>query len=245
MSIELTNNHAKELAKLHLKRYRILHNKTIVEGARLIDQLNDFDISFDELIISNSDETDLLRYSYKQILIANEDQMKKITVTKTPQNIAAVIQTIPIPIKETQFLLYLDGISDPGNMGTIFRTATAAGVSGIILSPDCCEIYNPKVIRASLGSVFYLPSETHEHHWLKNRETTIIATTLEDSINIFELEKPASLMLVIGSEAFGISREILQLAKHKVKIPIPGNIESINAAVAAGIAIYHFTDIKI
>ncbi len=239
---ELTNNHAKELAKLQQKKYRILHKKTIVEGIRLIDQLNDYGIIFDELIISDPEQFDSLQYSAKQISIANEDQMKKITDTKTPQNIAAVIDIIPVPIKQTQFLLYLDGISDPGNLGAIFRTATAAGVSGIILSPDCCEIYNPKVIRASLGSVFHLPSETHEHNWLKSIKTTIIATTLEDSTNIFKFERPASLMLVIGSEAFGIRKEILQLADHKVKIPIPGNIESINAAVAAGIAIYHFID---
>lgn len=239
---KLTNSYAKELTKLHQKKFRVLHKKTIVEGVRLIDQLNDYNINFDKLIISNPSEFDLSQYSVKQILIASKDQMKKITDTKTPQNIAAVIDTVPIPIKQTQFLLYLDGIHDPGNIGTIFRTATAAGVSGIILSPDCCEIYNPKVIRASLGSVFHLPSETREHNWLKNIKTTIIAATLEDSTNIFELERPASLMLVIGSEAFGVSKDILQLAKHKVKIPIPGNIESINAAVAAGIAIYHFID---
>ena len=242
MLIELTINHAKELAKLQQKKYRVLNNKTIVEGLRLIDQLNDYGINFDELIISNKSEIDISKYSAKQILTASQDKMKKITATKTPQSIAAVIPLIPIPIIETQFLLYLDGISDPGNMGTIFRTATAAGVSGMILSPDCCEIYNPKVIRASLGSVFYLPSETHDHNWLQSLQTTIIATTLKDSTNLFELKKPASLMLVIGSEAFGVSKEILQLAQHKVKIPIPGNIESINAAVAAGIAIYHFID---
>ena len=239
---ELTINHTKELAKLHQKKFRVLHGKTIVEGVRLIDQLKDYGISFDELIISNPDQFDSLQYSARHTFIASQDQMKKITATKTPQNIAAVINIIPIPIKETQFLLYLDGISDPGNLGTIFRTATAAGVSGIILSPDCCEIYNSKVIRASLGSVFHLPSETHDHNWLKSLNTTIIATTLEDSSNIFELRKPASLMLVIGSEAFGVSKEILKLAKHKVKIPIIGNIESINAAVAAGIAIYYFID---
>ena len=239
---ELTNNHAKELAKLQQKKFRTLQQKTIVEGVRLIDQLNDYGISFDELIISNPEQLGSSQYSAKKKIIANEDQMKKITATKTPQNIAAVIDIVPIPIEQTQFLLYLDGISDPGNMGTIFRTATAAGVSGIILSPDCCEIYNPKVIRASLGSVFHLPSETHEHNWLKSIKTTIIATTLEDSTNIFKLERPAGLMLVIGSEAFGVSQDILKLADYKVKIPIHGNIESINAAVAAGIVIYHFID---
>ena len=239
---KLTNNHTKKLAKLHQKKFREKYKKTVVEGVRLIDQLNDYKIIFDELIILDTSGFNTSKYSAKQIFVASQDQMKKITVTKTPQNIVAAIDTIPIPVKQREFLLYLDGISDPGNMGTIFRTATAAGVSGIILSPDCCEIYNPKVIRSSLGSVFYLPSETHDHNWLKSLQTTIVATTLEKSINLFELEKPASLMLVIGSEAFGISKEILKIANQKVKIPIPGNIESINAAVAAGIAIYHFID---
>ncbi len=242
MISELTNNHAKELAKLKHKKFRSLQNKTIVEGVRLIDQLTTYGITFEELIITDPDDFDLSKYSTKQTLLANDFQMKKITDTITPQNIAAVICINSIPLKDTQFLLYLDGISDPGNMGTIFRTATAAGVSGIVLSPNCCEIYNPKVIRASLGSVFHIPSETHEYNWLKSVKNSIIATSLENSTNIFELEKPASLILVIGSEAFGVRQEILQLADHCVNIPIHGNIESMNAAVAAGIAIYHFID---
>lgn len=239
---ELTNNYAKELAKLKLKKFRLLQSKTIVEGLRLIDQLTTYGITFEELIITNPDDFNLSKYSAKQTLLANASQMKKITNTITHQNIAVVVSTNSIPLKETQFILYLDGISDPGNMGTIFRTATAAGVSGIVLSPDCCEIYNPKVIRASLGTVFHLPSETHEYNWLKSVKNSIIATSLENSTNIFELEKPASLILVIGSEASGVRQEILEIADHCVNIPIHGNIESMNAAVAAGIAIYHFID---
>jgi TrmH family RNA methyltransferase len=240
MYTEITNTHIKELAKLNQKKYRILNIMTIVEGVRIIDQLKDYNIVFEELFISDPNEFDLSQYSANKIFLVTQDQLKKITNTKTPQNIAALIKTVSIPLIETQFLIYLDGIHDPGNLGTIFRTAAAAGVSGIVLSPDCCEIFNPKVIRSSLGSVFHLPAETHEHNWLKTLDTTIVATTLENSTNIFELKRPASLMLVIGSEAFGVSKEILQIAKHKVKIPIPGNIESINAAVASGIAIYHF-----
>jgi len=239
---ELTNNHAKELAKLKQKKFRSQQNKTIVEGLRLIDQLTTYGITFEELIITDPDDFDLSKYSTKLSLLANDFQMKRITDTITPQSIAAVISIDSIPLNETKFLLYLDGISDPGNMGTIFRTATAAGVSGIVLSPECCEIYNPKVIRASLGSVFHLPSETHEYKWLKSLNNSIIATSLENSTNIFDLEKPASLILVIGSEAFGVRPVILEFADHCVNIPIHGNIESMNAAVASGIAIYHFID---
>ncbi|MCF7858626.1 MAG: RNA methyltransferase [Candidatus Cloacimonetes bacterium] len=237
---KISNNKVKELTKLNQKKYRQVEKKTVVEGVRLIDQLTDYKVTFEELIFSQDSKLDINKYSAKRILTANENQMKKLTETKTNQEIAAVISIGNIPIRDSLFLIYLDGIKDPGNLGTIFRTATAAGVSGIILSPDCCDIYNPKAIRASLGTVFKLPSETHEHSWLKSINNTIVSTTLQDSQNIFEVKKPANLMLVIGSEANGIREDILKISDYKVKIPILGEIESINAAVAAGIAIYHF-----
>lgn len=237
---ELSNNHIKKLTRLNNKKYRKLYNQAIVEGVRLIDQLNDYNIKFEEIIFSGSYTDEISKYSTENLYFATQDQMGKITATKTPQNIAALVNTTSIPIPDKKFLLYLDDINDPGNLGAIFRTATAAGVSGIILSPGCCEVYNPKVIRASLGSVFFLPSEIHDHDWLKKQQTNIIATSLEDSSNLFELKKPDNLILIIGSEAFGVNKKILQISDFRARIPIPGNIESLNAAVAAGIAIYHF-----
>lgn len=240
MNKKLSNNHCKDLVKLKQKKYRKLTGKVLVEGSRLVKQLCDNSINIDELIIEEKHSISAHRFSAEKHFSATAEQMKKLTFTKTPQNIAAVVEPSTIKVTETDFLLYLDEISDPGNLGAIFRTAAAADISGIILSPGCCEIYNPKVIRSSLGSVFFVPSEIHDLEWLQEQKAAIVSTSLEGSENIFDLEKPDKMILVIGSEAFGVRDEILQISDHLVKIPIPGKIESLNAAVAAGIAIYNF-----
>lgn len=239
---KLSNTHQKDLVKLKNKKYRKLNGKVLVEGTRLIKQLSDYKIKFEELIVEGEHSKTAHQYSAEKLYEATEEQLRRIASTKTPQNIAAVVKTRSIKITDTKFLLYLDEISDPGNLGAIFRTAAAADISGIILSPGCCDIYNPKVIRASLGAVFYLPSEIHEFAWLQEHRSTIVSTSLKGTEKLFNLEKPDILTLVIGSEAFGVNRKILEISDHQVKIPISGNIESLNAAVAAGIAIYHFVD---
>ena len=239
----LSKEHTKELAKLKQKKYRENTKTVIVEGARLIDQLQKNGILLQELYISDPDKYSLKNFNTNRIFNAEPWQIEKIADTKHPQDIAALVHTKAVPIVERSFLLYLDDIKEPGNLGAIFRTASSAGISGVVLSPDCCEVFNPKVIRASLGTVFSLPIEIHDINWLKNNDGVIIATTLHDSIDLFNAVKPdGNIVLVIGSEAFGIRQEIIDLANLKVKIPISNSVESLNAAVAAGIAIFHFTN---
>jgi len=238
----LSKEHTKELAKLKQKKYRENIGSVIVEGARLIDQLQKNGILLQELYISDPDKYTLKNFHTTRIFHAEPWQIEKIANTKHPQDIAALVRTKTVPIVERSFLLYLDDIKEPGNLGAIFRTATSAGISGVVLSPDCCEVSNPKVIRASLGTVFSLPIEIHDIDWLKHNDSAIIATNLHDSVDLFDAVKPdGNIVLVIGSEAFGIRREITDLANLKVKIPISNSVESLNAAVAAGIAIFHFT----
>ncbi len=239
----LSKEHTKELAKLKQKKYRENTKAVIVEGVRLIDQLQKNGILLQELYISDPDKYTLKDFNTNRIFHAEPWQIEKIADTKHPQDIAALVHTKTVPIAERSFLLYLDDIKEPGNLGAIFRTATSAGISGVILSPDCCEVFNPKVIRASLGTVFSLPIEIHDIDWLKQNDAAIIATTLHDSIDLFKAVKPdGNIVLVIGSEAFGIRWEIIDLTNLKVKIPISNSVESLNAAVAAGIAIFHFTN---
>ncbi len=239
----LTKEHTKELVKLKQKKYRENAKAVIVEGIRLIDQLQTNGILLQELYVSDPDKYNLKDFNTNRIFHTELWQIEKIADTKHPQDIAALVQTKTVPIAERSFLLYLDDIKEPGNLGAIFRTATSAGISGVVLSPDCCEVFNPKVIRASLGTVFSLPIEIHDINWLKQNDAAIIATTLHDSVDLFKAVKPdGNIVLVIGSEAFGIHREIIDLANMKVKIPISNSVESLNAAVAAGIAIFHFTN---
>ena len=237
---ELSKSHFKELIKLKQKKFRDSAGEVIVEGYRLIEQIFINGIELKEIFVTDPDKYDCRLFKNSKIYYIEPWQMEKLCSTKHPQDMAALVKTRTKPIKEKGFLLYLDSISEPGNLGTIVRTASAAGISGIILSTDCCEIFNPKVIRASMGSVFSIPIEIHNINWLKEQNSTIIVTTLYESQNLFELKKPeGNIILVLGSEAAGVRREIIELADYKVKIPISKEVESMNVAIAAGIAIYH------
>ncbi|MBT3169292.1 MAG: RNA methyltransferase [Candidatus Cloacimonetes bacterium] len=234
--MKITKNKVKELAKLNQKKYRELSRNVVVEGVRLIEQINHYGIELEELYSTERFQNN--SFLCKNNFEVTEQQLQKITDTKNPQPIAALVQKKKICLKDNNFILYLDGIKEPGNLGTIIRTATALNVDGIILSPNCCELYNPKVIRASLGTVFQLPIEIHGIEWLKKSDATIVSTAMKNAEKILAFSKPQKIILVIGSEAFGVSDEILAISHKTVKIPISKNIESLNVAVATGIAIF-------
>jgi len=233
----ISKNHLKEISKLQQKKFRQLQQQVVVEGVRLISQLEEY--SYDILEIYTSEEGYIANNSNAAVYLLDEGQMGKICGTKSPQALAALVNLPQPQLEERGFLLYLDRITDPGNMGTIFRTAAAAGVDGIILSEDCCDPFNPKSIRASLGSVFGIPYIQKDDNWLKEQEDMLIATALENSEDIFEAEIPTkNIILILGSEAFGIRNSILQASHKIVKIPHFGKIESMNVGVAAGIAMF-------
>lgn len=235
----LSKNRVKELAKLHLKKYRELTGKVVIEGIRLIEQIAKYGIEFEEVYVTEENLLPNLKIEAKKKYLIKYNQLKKITSTKNPQPIAALVDQKYRKLTDKKLILYLDGVKDPGNLGTIIRTAAAIDVSGIVLSPDCCELYNPKVVRASLGSVFYIPLEIHKSNWLRSQNAKIFITAINDAEDISEIKNiTGNIMLVIGSEAFGVSDEILTLADQRVRIPISKNIESLNVAVATGIALF-------
>lgn len=234
----VSNNRIKELAKLKQKKYR--EKLVIVEGHRLIDQLIRNNVEIEEIFITESSNSFLDSFPQNKIFLIKDWQLQKITSTKNPQEIAALVKTRTRKITDSKFLLYLDDIKEPGNLGAIIRTATSAGICGIILSAECCEIFNPKVIRSSLGTVFSFPIEIHDFEWLKEQNAKIVVTTLKEAENLYNFKLPSGkIILIIGSEAFGVSREIQKLADYKIKIPLKNNVESLNAAVATGIIIFH------
>jgi len=236
---KISNPHLKQISKLKQKKYRSLSNLVLVEGLRTIKHLTASKIKIIELYISEADRN--LQIDAEKTFIRQPYQFQKITSTKNPQNIAALVTRKNIPIKDVNFIVYLDNISEPGNLGTIIRTCEAAGASGLALSPQCCDIYNSKVIRASMGSVFTFPIEYHNYDWLKNQKARLIATDVRGAINIFDYPKPQeNIILIIGSEAQGIDTAILNLVDDSVAIPLKNGIESLNAAVATAIAVYHF-----
>ena len=165
--------------------------------------------------------------------------------TKTPQGIAAVVRITEVELKAKR-LIAMDGVQDPGNVGTIIRTADAAGFEGIILSNQCADVFSPKVLRATMGSIFRMGIRvTDDLPGLLQTMVAQGASVLSSQLDgePFYQRSPLNerFVLVIGSEGNGVTDEVKAVATHKVKLPMRGGAESLNAAVAAGIMMYELT----
>lgn len=162
--------------------------------------------------------------------------------TKTPQGIAAVVR-----MKEQSALgkhiVVLDGVQDPGNVGTIIRTADAAGLDGVLLSNQCADVFSPKVLRATMGSIFRMNLRTTddlpgELTKLREKGYSILSSQL-DGTPFYERQCVAEqFALIIGNEGNGVSEQVQQTATHRVRLPMRGGAESLNAAIAAAIMMY-------
>ena len=166
--------------------------------------------------------------------------MAEISDTETPQGILAVLQEHPLPLPDQPtFLILADQIRDPGNMGTLLRTAEAAGADGVILTPGTVDAFSPKVVRSGMGAHFHLP--VHALSW---EEITPLVNTLpvflasaEGGIPLWKADFKQPCVLLVGGEAFGATPMGENLATDRVTIPMSGRAESLNAAIAAGILI--------
>lgn len=176
-----------------------------------------------------------------------EGLFKEISDTQTPQGILAVISarhcSLEEIIEDNNFLVLLDSIQDPGNMGTIIRTADATGATGILVSKGCVDVYNPKVLRSTMGSIFHVPICMCENtvetvNMLKSQGVKVYAAHLNGKLNYFEPDMKNNITLIVGNEANGISDEVAASANELVKIPMPGRSESLNASIAAGLLMY-------
>ncbi|MFZ6026343.1 MAG: TrmH family RNA methyltransferase [Chloroflexota bacterium] len=161
--------------------------------------------------------------------------------TQTPQGILAVaeVQSLPLP-EPLDFLLLLDNLRDPGNLGTILRTASAAGVQAVLLSPGSADPYNPKVVRSAMGAHFHLPVRPLGWPAIFEKLAGIPVYAAdaagERPYTQADFRKPVA--IVIGSEAEGVGAEAQQLAQQRLSIPMPGYAESLNAAVAAALLMF-------
>ena len=165
--------------------------------------------------------------------------------TKTPQGIAAVVRMAEVELHGMR-LVAMDGVQDPGNVGTIIRTADAAGFDGVILSTQCADVFSPKVLRATMGSVFRMGIRvTDDLPGLLTQMVQEGASVLSSQLDgdPFYQRSPLNkrFVLAIGSEGNGVTDEVKAIATHKVKLPMRGGAESLNAAVAAGIMMYELT----
>ena len=237
----------------------------IVEGWRAVEEvcaaLNEIEI----LVCTKEADANrrfapvlnMARKKSKEVLEASSKEFEFVADTVTAQGIAAVVKKRAVDTADVErkivqqdqaFVVALDQISDPGNLGTIIRTSDWFGIDAIVLSPNCVEPYNPKVVRSTVGSIFHLPildcsdavdlfAETMMK--LKGNGFTIVGAEVSGNVDVRNYVWPKKSVLVIGNEARGISPEISKMLDARVAIPKFGRAESLNAGTAAGIILAH------
>lgn len=228
------------LAKLKQKKYREEHQKFLLENPKVIweeysNPLLDSVYVIDSFYVANED-----RMVFGKIYHLSGQDLKKISNQVNPLGMLALFNMPKIKKFDFKFpqILILDDISDPGNMGTIIRTADWFGFKHLFLTGDSVDVYNPKVVAASMGSIFNINIHTDVDIYkfikdLKANHYQIVVTDLRG--DQFEIDKSDKIALVIGNEAKGVDKKIIALADKKFKIKKAGQAESLNAAVAAGI----------
>ncbi|HBI03847.1 MAG TPA: RNA methyltransferase [Paenibacillaceae bacterium] len=242
------NPKVKEWAKLHSRKEREKKGCFIVEGVRLVEEALKTGNVEHILLEEGKDLPEELKEILDDghVVRVSTAVMEKIGDTETPQGIAAIVKMEKegyIP-QEPFLLLLLDRIQDPGNLGTLIRTADAAGFHGVALGEGCVDPYNGKAIRASMGSLFHLPvyqvvAENYLHELRqKVPHVSIVGTSLKESKPYDQISYKDSAVLIIGNEGSGVSPNLLSLTDHNVVIPIYGKAESLNAGIAGSILMY-------
>lgn len=229
------NNKIKHATSLKLAKYRHEYHEFLAEGIKSLELALKAGVVKEIFTLKpiKGIKEDIVQY------IVNESLLKKLAFSQNPEGIVFTCLMKDKNIKSFNHAIYLDHISDPGNMGTIIRTALAFNYDCVYVSDGCCDIYNEKVIAASKGSIFLLPIIKEDLSLLKSKAKIIVSTLDNDSIEISQIEVKKPLVIVLGNEAHGVSEEVLKLADQKVRIDIQ-NIDSLNVSIAAGILMHAF-----
>ena len=238
------NSVVKNAKKLHQKKYR--KSAYLIEGWHLFEEAVQAGVTIEKIFALESYRDQLA--AFPQTVWVSEDILLDLADSQTPQGIVAVVQKEEVgqvDFSQGKFL-FLEDVQDPGNVGTIIRTADAAGYTGVIVSDKSADIYSLKTLRSMQGSHFHLPIYRMSSQALlketKEAAVPVLATTLsKDSVDYRELPPIENFVLVMGNEGQGISSLMAESADQLVHISMKGQAESLNVAVAAGILIFHLS----
>ena len=238
------NSVVKNAKKLHQKKYR--KTAYLIEGWHLFEEAVQAGVMIEKIFALENYRDQLA--AFPQTVWVSEDILLDLADSQTPQGIVAVVQKEEVgqaDFRQGKFL-FLEDVQDPGNVGTIIRTADAAGFTGVIVSDKSADIYSLKTLRSMQGSHFHLPIYRMSSQRLlveaKEAAIPVLATTLsKDSIDYRELPPIENFVLVMGNEGQGISPLMAESADQLVHISMKGQAESLNVAVAAGILIFHLS----
>lgn len=240
------NQKVKQWKKLQTKKEREKAGLFLVEGFHLVEEaLKNGQIK--EIIIQDGlDLPPNFDFADIPITIVSAEIFKDLADTETPQGIIAVAYCQKEQIMKGKQFLLLDAIQDPGNLGTIIRTADAAGIDGVIVGEGSVDIYNPKVVRSAQGSHFHLPIiKGNLFEWvekLKDEDIPIYGTSLKNGQPFTEIQPKGPFALIVGNEGNGVKEKLLEETDHNLYIPIYGKSESLNVAVATGILLYYLKE---
>lgn len=252
------NPRIKYLRRLENRRFREQEGVFLVEGVRFVEEA-----------INSSWPVEMVVYSKKtgestrgkavlesaagrhaELVEAEESLIKELSLTDTPQGIIALVRQRRADLEDIRLsdrpalLVLVDGVQDPGNLGTIVRTAHAAGSDGVILLKGTADIYNPKALRATMGSVFHIPviqgnlTAGQVMPYFERWGVKTVAGDIRSKKIVYESDLTVPCALVVGSEASGVSAEIAALVTERVLIPMPGRMESLNVAISSIILLY-------
>ncbi len=242
MGIKITSKNnplVKETVALKDKKGRKELGVFLVEGRKMVRECQKSPIEIERVFYVEGYEGEL-PFENELLVEVSKEVFRCLSDEKTPQGIlcrARIPQTeCGVP---TGKCVFLDGVADPGNVGTILRTANAAGYTRAYLTSDCADPYSPKSVRASMSGVFFMEICRGEREEILSRlsGTPVVVADMGGE-NVFRFTAPQSFTLVIGNEANGVSKGARELATHTVKIPMRETQESLNAAVSAGIIMY-------
>jgi len=254
------NETIKHIRKLKEKKYRDEFNEYIIEGIKLIKEAINEKAEIKTIIVcDNCDKNETIEQNMMyeiakyNCVYVDEKIFSHITEVQNPQGILAVIGKGNKEEKidySQDMIVILDDIQDPGNLGTILRTVDSAGLKQIIVSKKSGDAYNPKVVRSTMGAIFRVNIIESQNlvntiKDIQKNKFKVLATALETNDTIYDIDFSEKVAIVIGNEANGVSKEVLEIADNKVKIPMLGKTESLNAAVATGIVIYEYVREKV
>ena len=240
----VNNELVKETVKLQQKKYRDAENKFLLEGKKCVEEAINAGLNI-EYIFIKKEKINNFKFPQEKIICTNDAVLKKISTTDTSPDIVAVAEKkiySTEDIKNSKKAVLLENIKDLGNLGTILRTSVAFGADAVILyGQDCADIYNPKCVRSTVGNLWKLPVVyIRDFKTLKNKFDKFekIATLPRATEYLKTCKTSTPLLVMFGSEADGLSQELIDFSTKKVKIEMTDNVESLNLSVSCAVVLY-------
>jgi RNA methyltransferase, TrmH family len=240
------NPQIKEWKKLLTKKERDKTGTFLIEGFHLVEEaLKQEGVILDLIVNEKVELPAKWNYGSIPVTIVTEEVIKVLSDTETPQGVMAICQQEQTDVTNftAKTYLFIDAVQDPGNVGTMIRTADAAGLDAVIVGKGSVDVYNPKVLRSAQGSHFHLPILTGDlQSWLNklsDEGIPVYGTSLENGQVFTEVQPTEAFALIVGNEGSGVNQQLLEQTTKNLYIPIYGKSESLNVAVATGILLYY------